>query len=955
MAATPPPHDSAAAPQQSTFAAAATAPPAPVPTAEPPGYDLIGEIGRGAMGVVYRAVDRSLQREVAVKVLQERFAQDAAATRRFLDEARITGQLQHPGIPAIYQVGALADGRPFLAMKLIKGQTLAALLKDRPPGGPAAMHWLAIFEAICQAVGYAHAHNIIHRDLKPSNIMVGSFGETQVMDWGLAKILGRGPTTAIKTATSGEETVGTVIHPQQDTGSQTIAGSMLGTPAYMPPEQAAGEIGRIDQRSDVFGLGAILCVILTGQPPFVGKDLESVRLSAVRGKLGDALARLEVCCAEPEWIALATRCLEFEPDDRPAHAGELARTVATLRASAEARARRAELDCARAEVQAAEQRKRRRVQLALGATLLGLLALVGGGAWYADRLAAEKQVEAARTRQAAEAALDQADAALRQDNPALGEIDAALTQAANRLADGTGATADLVPRLEQLTKDRRMLQRLDEIDQRRWLASDDRQRLNVDYALTQLPRAFRDYGLDLDAEAPTAFAAKVRAATIARRLEAALNTWLEASGSAKLLAVLQALDPDPERRDLRAAFAVGDVEQIAQRTAKLDGRKLPAEFAQLVGAHPLTPQAQAIRILTAAQAAHPNHFGLANQTARRFLDEQPTEKIMYYRIALALRPTNTICWTNLGSALHTKKEWDAAIAAYQEAARLDPKFARPHAGLGIVFEAKKDLDGAIAAYKEALRLDPKYAMVHNNLGNVLRDKKDLEGAAASYREAMKADPSFALPHFNLGNLFRDQKKDVDAAIGEFEAATRLDPNLAGAWNNLAQARLEKKDVDGAIVALKETVRTAPKFLFGHNKLGELLCGRGEPMAALAVLRQGIKVNPEWLGNSATLVRYNLACCACLAAAGARDSPPESERPALRAEALAWLTADLAFWRKAAEVGQNRPLVHQQMRHWLDDGDLVSVRDEQRLPVAERAAWKKLWDEVRKLRDETAPK
>src|SRR5579884_2033202 len=136
-------------------------------------YRLRDEIARGGMGVIYRATDTVLDREVAVKVLRERFAADSVVARRFLDEARITGQLQHPGVPAVHDLGTLADGRPFLAMKLIKGRTLEALLKDRATPGDERGRFLAAFEQVCQAVGYAHAHDVVHRDLKPSNVMVG--------------------------------------------------------------------------------------------------------------------------------------------------------------------------------------------------------------------------------------------------------------------------------------------------------------------------------------------------------------------------------------------------------------------------------------------------------------------------------------------------------------------------------------------------------------------------------------------------------------------------------------------------------------------------------------------------------------------------------------------------------------------------------------------------------------
>jgi serine/threonine protein kinase len=149
------------------------------------GYELLGEIARGGMGEVWQVRDPRFNRILALKTLQPQYADSDTAKSRFLAEAQITAQLQHPGIPPVHDLGELPDGRPFLAMKLVKGDTLADLLKQSPR--PSAFNYLAVFEAIAQAVGYAHAHGIIHRDLKPANVMVGAFGEVQVMDWGLAK------------------------------------------------------------------------------------------------------------------------------------------------------------------------------------------------------------------------------------------------------------------------------------------------------------------------------------------------------------------------------------------------------------------------------------------------------------------------------------------------------------------------------------------------------------------------------------------------------------------------------------------------------------------------------------------------------------------------------------------------------------------------------------------------
>ena len=151
-----------------------------------PGYEIRGEVGRGGMGIVYRAHDPAVNRDVAVKVLQTRYRESPAATARFVAEGQVTGQLQHPGVPAVHQIGALPDGSPFLAMKLIKGDTLADRLGD-PASDRGAL--VAAFLQVAQAVGYAPRKGVIHRDLKPANVMVGQFGEVQVMDWGLAKVL----------------------------------------------------------------------------------------------------------------------------------------------------------------------------------------------------------------------------------------------------------------------------------------------------------------------------------------------------------------------------------------------------------------------------------------------------------------------------------------------------------------------------------------------------------------------------------------------------------------------------------------------------------------------------------------------------------------------------------------------------------------------------------------------
>jgi WD40 repeat protein/serine/threonine protein kinase len=420
-----------AAPPQSDQPSESRAPPAnPHPLPEIPGYIIEGQINVGGMGVIYRARDIAFDRDVAIKVLKDQLLTNTRTLRRFLDEARITAQLQHPAIPPVHHIGTLSDGRPFLAMKLIKGDTLAELL-DRealeaptcPAGDRAAelaaprraepaearrpvdhqSHFVAVFAQVCQALAYAHSCKVIHRDLKPSNIMVGAFGEVQVMDWGIAKVLTGSPDEP----ETEPETERTEILIPRDPDSATQTGSILGTPAFMSPEQAGGAVEMVDERSDVFGLGAVLCTILTGEPPYSDPSPEAVWVQAILGMTAKAFTRLDACGADPELVVLAKWCLARERLDRPQDAGEVAKAVTSHLEEAEDRARQAELERVRVEGERAvaeakaleerntrreaeargaaerarvkEQRKRRRVQLALVGAVLGVFVLAGFG------------------------------------------------------------------------------------------------------------------------------------------------------------------------------------------------------------------------------------------------------------------------------------------------------------------------------------------------------------------------------------------------------------------------------------------------------------------------------------------------------------------------------------------------------------------------------------------------
>jgi serine/threonine protein kinase len=427
-------------------------------------YVVGGEIARGGMGAVLRAVDCDIRREVAVKYLLDQTV--PAKKLRFIEEAQITGQLEHPNIVPVHELGFDAQQRLFFSMKMVRGRSLAqildALRADSPllPGeGPGVRasaekefplsRLLNIFVSVANAIAYAHSRGVIHRDLKPANIMVGDFGEVYVMDWGLAKVLKDGqssdrvpppPAAAGVPAGSGLQSLaGRVATSRAADADLTVDGEVLGTPAYMPPEQATGQIQAIDQRSDIYSLGAILYAMLALRPP-VGTEghYAAVLLRVAEGKIpppeeGNA-RRVRAGQIPRELSAVAMKALAKEPEKRYQAVEALRRDIELFQEGRSVSAK----DDTRWEQFSKLVRRNKGLSLGVAVAVLVLLCSLGvvGKAWWETNRAyaayqKEQEDKAERTRQAVPAFVKVARLAVNQleFDEALSEVSLALDYA----------------------------------------------------------------------------------------------------------------------------------------------------------------------------------------------------------------------------------------------------------------------------------------------------------------------------------------------------------------------------------------------------------------------------------------------------------------------------------------------------------------------------------------------
>ncbi len=808
-------------------------------------YQILGEIARGGIGVVYKGRDKDLGRDVAVKVLRAELHDEERVVQRFVEEAQVGGQLQHPGIVPIYGLGLQPGGRPYFAMKLVKGETLAELLEH----GEEAGELIRVFEQVAQTVAYAHSRGVIHRDLKPSNVMVGAFGEVQVVDWGFAKVLGREEraerpgATVVATVRSGA------------TGSHSVAGSVMGTPAYMPPEQALGQVDAMTERSDVFSLGAVLCEILTGRPPYRGATHDQL-VAAVQARLEEARGALEAADAPEALRALARECLQPLPKDRPKDAGVVAQRVSEYLAGVEDRARQAEVDAVHAAAEARRVQRARRTTIALAA--VALLALLAGTGGYSLWKRAERSRESAATARVAPI--------LREATRLEGEEDwngsRAAAATALALAQAEGADAETLAtaralearirtaadaaekKAREAAREGQLIDTLDELMTRSMLIS-------ASELVSGFEAACARYGVD-----PYGDGAPGELSGFGRPVELALHldVWAEllhTKDDTRWRAVdrlARSLDDDPWRTRLRDTAVTGDRATLRELASHPEAAEQhPTTIVRMARALATANEPQAAAaLLRAAAVRYPGDFWIHYQLASLLwwgLHLAPEARV-HATAAVALRPETAGAWNVLGAIENDGLEdTDGAIRAFRRTLALNPAYTAARGNLGTALYKKGDVPGALAAYREAIRLDPGNSQVRLSLGRALEKEGDLEGAVAAFREAIRVEPNFAQAHDDLGRAV-EARGDMSGACAAYRAAIRLDPRCAQAHHDLAFALVKRGDVDGALGALRDAVRVDPTVSTHHVDLGVILCDRLRRYdEAIASFEEAIRLDP----------------------------------------------------------------------------------------------------------------
>jgi serine/threonine-protein kinase len=812
-------------------------------------FRLLRPHARGGLGEVFVALDAELHREVALKQILEKHADDPISRQRFVAEAEITGGLEHPGVVPVYGLGTYGGGRPYYAMRFIRGDSLKEAIErfhanatSKNESGRRSLELsklLRRFLDVCNAIDYAHSRGVIHRDIKPGNVIVGKHGETLVVDWGLAKAIGRSDPSV------GEQT----IAPSSSGSSETMPGSALGTPAYMSPEQAAGDLDRLSPRSDVYSLGATLYCLLTGKPPFEGDDIGEILR---RVQAGDFRAPREVDPALDQALeAVCKKAMATKPEDRYASCRALAEDLERWSADEPVSAWREPMG------RRARRLARRHWPLVTAAAAAALVALAGLGAVLAVQRGSNRAL-AAKNSDLDRANVDLRDAVRQKDmaNAALGEANGRVVARFELARAAIRSFKDGVEQEEALKEDRlrplrdklmgsarRFYDRLGELLRGQTDAG----------SKGVLAESYAELGelIDKIGQKPEALEAYRKAVAIRRELAATDGAGASARG--ELAKALNALGEEAfQLGDHAGALAAHEeARSLAEPLATGPGATIEARRA-LGYAHHRAGQALAatgadVRALAAFRRAREVQEPLARDAAA-----VPGDR---FALAVSIGESGGLLEQtgDLAGALADLRKCQELMRALAAEHPAVPDYRRvlavSHNKVGVLLEQTGDLAGALAEQRryqelmQALAAEhpavPDYrhqlAVSHNWVGGLLETTGDLAGALAEQRRCLEMFRALAAEHPAVPHYRR-----------ELAVSHRRVGGLLAKTGDLAGALGEQRRCLEMFRALAAKHPAVPDYrrelAVSHTWVGYLLVETGDLTGALAQYRKNLELS-----------------------------------------------------------------------------------------------------------------
>lgn len=845
-------------------------------------YDVKKELGRGGMGAVYRVEESSLERDVAMKKIIG--SPTDHGVKRFIREAKITAKLDHPNIVTIHDFGLNKEGEYYFTMNHVKGNDLKEILNKIDNKDPKYLKKytlnkkLQIYKGILDAIALAHSKGIIHRDLKPANIMVGRFGEVQVMDWGLAK-------------DNSKEDIVSDGKVKETRKGLTLDGQVMGSPGFMAPEQADGRIEDVDELSDVWSLGAILYKMLSLEKPIDGDSVREIVINTARGKVIPLRKKAKKVSKELESIVM--KAIAPEREDRYPNVEKLHEDIDSY---LERKPVSAHSYGITEKINKWIQRHpTAAISCGVAAILLSISGVVGGLLYSqkeeakdkaktetarADDATLEKKAAQSEVRgqQQSEAILSRIKFLKVNENyyeSALPIIQEAIDSSKNYWKPYL-VLAKHQARFGNHQEAEKLFEKANEVF-RKQLNKDSVEIFFEAGMYYGLPLELGGRGLEETAHNyfKKAYSANPNAifGKLSRATELMIKAKINPDEANKYLSeavkISKELTKDITAKNIDATWLVRGwvlgtsifsdyknpsflkhknlseaknalLHVVDESHGKINIRNFLAMLYAHLGEHD-----KAIQILSKLLKIKKEDFLYLNRGFTYAKKGDPEKAIQDYNKAIRLNPKEFIFYYNRGSAYHDKGDLEKAIVNYDEAIRLNPKFVGAYLDRGLAYKKKGKLKKAIEDFNEAIMLNPKLTDAYFNRGHAYEDKGDLEKAIEDYNEAIRLNPKKPNIYNNRGTAYAG-KGNLEKAIEDFNEAIRLNPKFAVAYSNRGLAYKNKGNLEKAIEDLNEAIRLDPKFVDAYIIRGTAYADKGDLEKAIEDFTKSINLDPKFI-------------------------------------------------------------------------------------------------------------